>query len=425
MKKTLFSTFQLIAMQGFAQVAKFASRMLLTRILSVSSFGIFSLVFLWSNLLAPIFNLGTEKLITKEVSAELQSDKNDRTLGVTLWGLLMVLAIAGLLLLIVFVLTDQIRSALNLETWHLYAILGIGCFTSMINWQFALLNGLSKPVTGRVAEFLIIPVLMLLFLAYCYFYTSAANLDWVIIGFLIIYGSGMGVAAGLVYYHFFNRISTFRPDFSPQKDWLKFSFSNFLSGASVTYMIKLDFLFVGLLMTAEQTGLYAIPSNIFGTLTFLNLAFNFVMEPKTSKFYKEGKLDRLLPFLRSNMRIQLLLNLFIYGVVYFLGNYILLLFGEAYTEMHMILKITTLAIILQAITSPAPMLLTMTGRVNQRLISTITTIVLAAVLYPVFINYYGLYGAAYVFVFSICLSRLLQVYYVYKTLKINMLRMLF
>ena len=423
MRKIISSTFKVISLQGYSQASRLVSKVLLTRMLAVHSFGILSLILLWAGILAPFLNFGTNKLITKVISSN--HEQNGKSKGVILWSVLILMLLVGIVLLLIVVFPHSISTRLSITNWHLYVILLIATVLALLQCQFAILNGLSRPVEGRMPQHMIFPSLLILFLLFGYYTAFDYHLDWVIMGYSVIYGICLIVGVILIRQFFIRKMKGIKADFRDLKNWRNFSIFNFLTDNSRVYLSKLDLIFVGLLFTPESVALYVIPCNIFNTLTVVNHTFNLILEPKISYFHESGNINRLLPTLRSNMRLQLLLSLVLYAIIYFLGDYVLLLFGDEYVKVHLVLQITGLALIVQAIAGPAGVLLTMTGKVKERLYINLTSLVIASIVYPIVIYQENtLVGVAYAFVCTMLFSRILHVFMVNKLLKINLLKLM-
>lgn len=410
MKKIIIKSFSLIAIQAIYQISTFVNKVLLTRLLSVSDFGVLSIILLWTNLISQLLEFGTSKLVTKEIAKNKSSSNNSEVQAITTWSLLLILLLTALLLVLA-IKKNWISGLISVPPEYIYILILIAFSIAIYQWHFAIYNGFGKVSNGRLIQFIFVPIALLLFLLHSQF-TGSTTLKNIVSGFTIIYAIGALIAIGLSLKISRINIVPWKLTQTKTRNWLSFSFLNFLIVFLQIFYSRLDLIFVNLFLSTKDFALYSIAASIIGTLSFVNIAFVLSLESKISYFHSKGQIRKLLPFLRRNMITQTLFVIFIYLIVLLIGERILELFGAEYAEISLVLNILCLALIIQSTTASSGSLLIMGGYLKERTLSTLIPTIVAIVFYPIAIQQYGLTGVAIGYLLLLVIHRGMMMFYV-------------
>jgi O-antigen/teichoic acid export membrane protein len=173
-------------------------------------------------------------------------------------------------------------------------------------------------------------------------------------------------------------------------------------------MTRLDVLIIGVFLTSTDVAEYGVAARIAALLAFVYAALNNAVTPLLSEHYHAGNPEKMYDILRKLSRISLTLNLFGFGVLVLLHQYILGLFGAQYLSAGDLLLILGFAQAVNIASGPLGSVLMLMNHQRAYLyFNTLFGIVFAGLLWMV-IPLYGVVAAALVtacigVVMSICL----------------------
>jgi O-antigen/teichoic acid export membrane protein len=201
-----------------------------------------------------------------------------------------------------------------------------------------------------------------------------------------------------------------------------FSFSLPLYFSDLTFILesKINIIFLGYYLSAEEVGLFVPPLTISSFLLFISNSFEYIFLPVVSEFFSNGKIDNLEQVFKTASKWSILLVVpgFLFFVL-FPKEIISFLFGSDYSSGYIALVILTIGISMNIFTGLTGTVLVGGGHTTQNLLceifAALTNISLCLVLIPI----YGIIGAAFGVCISYFVRNLAQLAFVFKSTKIH------
>ena len=193
----------------------------------------------------------------------------------------------------------------------------------------------------------------------------------------------------------------------------------FVNRISHNFLKSLDLIFIDLLLTSFDAGVFLASLRIRIIIMFGLNAMNVVFSPDIAKLYKEGKIGELNEIIKkANYLIFAFSLLFVMGVLLF-SKSILSVFGNDYIEGSTVLIIICLANLVEATFGMTGSILNMTG--NQRYYNKVIFLLLFlyVISAPIFLNLWGLLGSAVLILSITLVKNILEWKYIYSKLKIK------
>ena len=193
----------------------------------------------------------------------------------------------------------------------------------------------------------------------------------------------------------------------------------FVNRISHNFLKSLDLIFIDLLLTSFDAGVFLASLRIRIIIMFGLNAMNVVFSPDIAKLYKEGKIGELNEIIKTaNYLIFAFSLLFVMGVLLF-SKSILSVFGNDYIEGSTVLIIICLANLVEATFGMTGSILNMTG--NQRYYNKVIFLLLFlyVISAPIFLNLWGLLGSAVLILSITLVKNILEWKYIYSKLKIK------
>jgi len=184
-------------------------------------------------------------------------------------------------------------------------------------------------------------------------------------------------------------------------------------------LLRADTIMVGSLIGTTEAGLYSVASRISGLMVFTLVAVNSSIGPIIADRYAKKEYGELRSTVTFGARIVFACS---FGAAIFLfvtGEWILSLFGSAYTESYWIMGALVIGQIANAWAGPAMLALNMTGFESVSAYIQIGVAVLNLVLNAGFILLFGAIGAAIATGISIAVKNIIAIMMVRKYLNID------
>ena len=156
-----------------------------------------------------------------------------------------------------------------------------------------------------------------------------------------------------------------------------------------------DVLFLGLLRSDEEVGLYRVVIQLGNLVIFGLTAINMVLHPHISRLHQQGNRETLQRMVTNSARVILLLALPPVVLFVFFGEWVLILaFGQDYTSAHVALAILALGQLVNAGMGSVGALLNMTGHERDTMRGMLMALALNVALNLLLIPLFGIEGAA-------------------------------
>ena len=205
------------------------------------------------------------------------------------------------------------------------------------------------------------------------------------------------------------------------KELIRTAFPIFLVSLTETIYKNIDIIMIGSLCSAKEVGIYTVASRIAILSGFLLNVANSTVSPKFATLYDENKkpeLEKLVQFVTIAL---FLISLAILIMSMGFGSFILSIWGSEFKSGYSVLVILAIGQFFNVATGTVGTLLTMTGFEKKLLSVNTIFMILNLILNYIFINYWGIEGAAIAYMILIIGMNSTRVFYVYKFVGISIL----
>lgn len=203
---------------------------------------------------------------------------------------------------------------------------------------------------------------------------------------------------------------------------VKKSIPFYFIGMSYFLLNQTDRIMLGMLSNSEMVGYYMLGASLAQIASMIHVSVTGIMMPEISSHFKTGTLHKVKDSYMFSTKISGFVNMFIFVIFLFLGKELLhLIFNIEHREVFGTLIILSLFTVISSFVGPSGALLSMSNQQVTELINSIIQIFVNIVLNYFFIKNYGVIGAAFATFLSGILLNSLQIYQIYKKIKINIL----
>ncbi len=205
---------------------------------------------------------------------------------------------------------------------------------------------------------------------------------------------------------------------SNSKYWLQTAQAMIFIACVQVILSKSDVVMIGALVGAKETGLYNVAHQLSSLLVFTLVAVNSILASQASALYAKQSLKELQRIVSLGIKFVFLSTLPIAIIYIVWGSQVLRLFGEEFSASYPILVVLTLGQLVNALSGPVALLLTMTGYQYYTAKVLAFTAAINIILNGILIPSIGAMGAAIATAFSTSIWNIFMMYYVWKKIKI-------
>ncbi|MDR0169668.1 oligosaccharide flippase family protein [Bacillus paranthracis] len=366
-----------------------------SRLLGAFEAGMFFTCFALINFLAIISRLGLDRLGLREISIYQSRGYLSKAREMVIKYVLMISILSILLSLICAYFSEElieyVAPSIDKKTFIiiLFSLPGVAISFSLGQY----LRGLKKVGLSALVQLIIFYGLVIIFSIIGYMIFDA-SLNTVGISFFV--GSTVTCILGV--------ILVFRHTKSEEKIGNSISYIGSLKATPyvfwvnfLTYIItSIDVLILGFLGDKSQVAYYSAATRtvLMGSVGLVGV--NSIMAPLVASTYDSGQQDQLTGIIRMSARWCLIISSLTAVGILFMGDYILSIFGNDFSEGIIYIYILILAQVINSGTGSVSLVLQMTN--NEKGVTYILAgIVMGMIpLYYIFISSYGALGAAIV-----------------------------
>ena len=203
------------------------------------------------------------------------------------------------------------------------------------------------------------------------------------------------------------------------RNWLRVALPLLLFNGAILVILHLDLIFIGLMMTVEDVGIYTIATRTALLATYALQSVNAMAAPRLSAHHAAGRSGALAPLLKALSQWIFWPTLAVVLLEIAFGRSILGLFGGEFGAGYPALVIIALGHLATAAAGPAPILLAMTGHQDDLVMVYAAAIGLGLAANIVLIPIFGLQGAAFATAGTLALSSLALVVLAVRRLGVN------
>ena len=201
------------------------------------------------------------------------------------------------------------------------------------------------------------------------------------------------------------------------KNLLKESFPMMLSSSMIFIIFSVDTLMLGFFDSSENVGIYRIVTQISGLNAVFLIIFSSIVGPKISNLFSENRALEIRNLILNSSKIIFYISLPILILILVFSKSILGFFGQEYSNGYSAIVILSVSQFFFAITGFVDLILNMTGKQSVFGKITVLTAIFNVFLNLVLIPRYSISGAAIATGFSVLLTNILGLIYVYKDFK--------
>ena len=376
-------------------LAALASHVLLTRLLGTESYGVYCYVISWLTVLVVLAKLGQDAALIRFVPV-YRADSNWPALKGLLGRsnrLVLLTSLAFSLLLAGVILTQEQRLDTELKDAFL-----VGCLVLPLSCLLALregaLQGLKRVVSAQLPARVLIPLFLAFFLGASYLFLArrlnGASALWCA---LLAHAVAFTVSSFRLRRLLDDPIRKCEPVYF-SRTWFTVGVGMLLVSGQYLIMNRVDILMLGYLAGRQPVGIYAVAVRLAWLVPFMLEASSAIAAPLISELYagkRTGELQRLVHLViwASTVFSGAMFIILVVG-----GKFFLSIFGPEFTAGYICLVVLAVGQLVNSLTGPSGLLLSMTGHERRLGALLFLALVLNTVLNYLLIPLYGILGAA-------------------------------
>ena len=409
-----------IAFAGFIfrRTANLLFQILLTRVLGVAAYGIYTLGYSVMSITGYVSMLGLPNASLRFGAIYHATGDNDRLKGCFLLVLFWAAMIAVPTTILLFVFSQALAVNFFKESQLAGVLRGFALaipFFAVFTVSAASLRGL-KEIKYSIAISEVFPSVGNLLLVGIAFLLGL-RLMGAVYGF--VFASVLTAGVGLFYLWRTSAplVSQAKPVYEAKK---VLGYSLIVSLADLSYLLlsQTDRIMLGHSTTAQNVGIYSVAALIASQLPIFLLSIDGIFSPVMADLYSRNRLEQLNSLFKVTAKWTLSLTLPAFMILILFPN-IIQLFGARFVAGWPVLAVLSAAHLLHIGTGSAKTVLIMCGRQRLELYNSIVLASLNVILNILLIPVYGILGAAVATGISICLVSLTQLVEVYICFKMH------
>jgi O-antigen/teichoic acid export membrane protein len=395
---------------------------LLTRLLTVSSYGIYIYVMNWCAVLVLAVKFGMDTGVVRFISVYNAKEKFGEIKGILLRGtqcsMLMSIGIAFAIWVVLWRWGKDMASELRASLQYAIFVMPI---QGLIHIYCGALRGLKYTLLSRLPPSIIHPLFFSALIGGCVWLMDyPMDAPKVLLVYLLTSVMVLAIVVLLIRHYLPENVFRANRVYN-SFEWLQVSFSLFLISSTYTVMNHLDTLMVGSLLGTQEAGIYSVASRVSGLILFGLNAVSMVVAPFFAEYYvnKRNKdIQRVVLFAGWGLAA---FSLPVGLVLIVTGDRILSFFGAEYAGGFMALQILAVGQIVNALAGSVGVLMNMTGHERQAAWILVSSLGVNFMLNIFFIPRLGIEGAALATAISTVMWNACMIFFVWKYLKINTL----
>jgi stage V sporulation protein B len=404
---TYQNTLLLVLFSALSVVLAYALRVLYARTFSPADYGLLYAVIALALIFAIIRNMG----LTEAVTYFIARQERVPVVRVALYSqfifsvVLYIALLCSASYLSIFVLHDMHATNLMLLIGIAYLIVGFNeVFVAYFRGrQQNTLFGLAEPL--RLV--FVLGATVLLFLLFTPNLFSAA-LAWVIAyaALVILYGA----------FYYRNRTQAIPLTLKHAKTVYAYALPSFLAAAGLLLFYNVDTLIITYFLGTYATGLYNVSLPVANLLLVFSLPFSVILFPIVSGLWKPKTKKQVQPLLDSFYRYTFIACLALAAVLLVTGKQLIVVFfGEAYIGAYAALVILIGASLIRSLVELQFSVLAGIGAVRTRAALLFIALAVNVVLNILFVQFFGIVGAAAATTLSFLLLFITTTFYLRKS----------
>jgi len=373
----------------------FLLQVMLARLLGVESYGDYIYVITLVNILHIFGKVGFDRSSLRFIPSYQINEQCSLTKGFLLQSnkitLLCSVSLSIVSLIIIWLLHGSIRSDLIALLGLASILLPLKSFSVM---TYAKIQAFKHVVLSQFLQLILEPlilgvlVLICFLVAQAYFNAKAALVINITATFVVTI-----VALGYLRRYISKELFDISPSFKTS-EWMKVSFILSLTIGFNLILQETDVIMIGMIQDTTESGIYKAAQRVSHLLRFGLIAINAIVAPLIAESFAANQMDQLQYISTFATRRMSAIAIFVCILLVFWGDKILALFGNEFQSAYVVLLVLGVGQIVNAFAGPVGVIMGMTNNQNFSLYLTVFSAVVNVALNYLFINLYGIIGAA-------------------------------
>jgi O-antigen/teichoic acid export membrane protein len=380
--------------RGLAVLALFVVDAGLGRMLGTSGFGIYSNAVSTIAILMVIALFGLENMLIREVAVSVETGSTTSTKQLVRWGV-RTTTFLSVLISFLFIIFIVVFKPYENEVMKNTILVGLLLLPMLVlaNVSGIILRGFHKILTGQLVQYIIQPMILLVFVGYYYFYVGEISP----VVAMVISAAGWFVAMVVAVVLLKRNISS-ETDYSKERIntrvlWTTSLVFAVIAGVQMTNS-RVDIIMLYWFKGDSISGIYAATVRICDLLVFTIIAINISIGPTLARLHKLGEFTKIQLLITRAARISTLVTLPLLILVPIFSQTIMGLFGDGFagTPVPLVLLCVSQAIVV--LTGSKALLLVMSGKEHATAAVLGVTAIIHITCSLILIPNYGIIGAA-------------------------------
>jgi O-antigen/teichoic acid export membrane protein len=383
-----------LAVNSLAALLLFGLQLLLARVMTVTSLGIFFYVLSWLGVLVLLATAGLDAALVRFVPVYLAGRAYEKLCGLISWSSRFVFFSSGVVALCLISLVNHRHDAASEEIYRTF-IVGAALLPlwALINLRESCLRGFKSVIQARLSNAIVRPVLLSFVVWVVFMWRGALPATTVMAGQVLAAFAALCVATYLQN-HKLPVAKAAKPDAHSKRDWLATAIPLMALAGMYALLNDVDKIMLGLLSSVEEVGLYTVAARISTLLLFAMQAVEIVAAPMVAEFHATRSHNDFQGIVSRTAALVAALSMPLVLGILLLGKPLLSLFGAEFIAAYPALLFLIGGHTVALLAAPAGFLLTMTGYQNQGMRILVGITILNILLNIPAIHFYGMQGAA-------------------------------
>ena len=371
----------------------FLFHLLLARELELADYGYLSILISWLNALVIFAKFGQDGASLKFVSVYSNDEASDTSRKHFITSTYLVALVCSVIVCAAwYFLGPKVVEVTLLGNLLLLSVALIGIY-ALVDIQAAILRGFGFILVSIALRRLLIPLLSFGMLIYLVFLRSE-DLTLEIVIPLLLLANGTALLIQLIFIIRSNRGFLSFDKFRMRREWLGMSGPVFVTSGVQALIKQVDIIMVGYFLGAQSAGIYAVCTRLTRFTRIGFSAANTVTAPLFASIFAKNRLDELQGAASNSIKATLIMSMPLILVFSLFGEFVLGLYGNEYIAGYTILLILLSGELVNVLSGQNGSMLNMTGKHTLLARIEVSVLCLNLLLLYLFINWWGLNGAA-------------------------------
>lgn len=178
------------------------------------------------------------------------------------------------------------------------------------------------------------------------------------------------------------------------RPWIMAALPMMMISSFELLLFNVDILMISHYLPPDQTGIYFAATKIMALVAFLNFAIGSAFTRRYAEAHASGDHAALSRIIQRSATLTFYPSLLMILFILAFNKQILSLFGEGFSEAHIVMLPLAIGLVCRALVGPGERILMMTGQQKITAIIYLGTVIADIVLNMLLIPLYGIWGAA-------------------------------